>query len=226
MITPGHQSKPEPIHASAAEALRRLDEIERRVGELRSKPDQLGGSTHLLDEVSALLAAQDTESQRLRRQRDGLARELSDAERMIQSLQCSLAAAREESDAAMTEISTLRSEVASKLRKETPSEKALPIEQHVRREIGKAQSELETTAANLDDYRAELDRRFYELTDWAAALEMRERDLERWAHVLEASLSPLAPGPTQTPVFVPPNGGGFQHPAAPPASGWSMGGAA
>jgi predicted nucleic acid-binding Zn-ribbon protein len=210
MTPPRHQTQPAAAPAgettAGADALRRLDEIERRLGELRSRPDLLGASAAVIEEVSTILTTRDgTEVDRLRRQRDGLARELSTAEGMIRTLQESVARAREESDAAMTEISRLRREVGGKIHGGAPraTSESLPIEQHVRREISKAQSELETTAANLEDYRQELDRRFAELTDWAASLQYKERELEQWAHVLEASLSPLAPGPTRPPVFVP-----------------------
>jgi chromosome segregation ATPase len=151
------------------------------------------------------------EIERISRQRDALARELSDRERLVEQLSADCLVLRADADAALSraaeqdrQVRRLEGRIAESAAEASGQTGQIETQRALLRA---AQTEAVATQHRLEEFRSELDLRHQEVTDRAHELDLREVNLERRQAALEAStgstggakMRPAVPGVTAVP---------------------------
>lgn len=176
------------LRAAVASLQARLDEATRsgasaRAGQAESAPTE--------------------EVERLSRQRDSLARELSDRERLVEQLSADCLVLRADADAALSraaeqdrQIRRLEGRVAELSGELSGQTGGLETQRSMLRA---ARSETTAAQHRLESFRAELDLRHEEITERSHELDLREAELERRQAAMDHAVLTTPPGGSSRP---------------------------
>lgn len=206
-----HESTLDARH-DAAERDSRIAEVatlRATVASLRSRLEEAGRASDVAPGPGPGLSE---ELDRLSRQRDSLARELSDRERLVEELSSDCLVLRADADAALTraaeqdrQIRRLEGRVGELSAELAGASGGLESQRSLLRA---ARSESASAKHQLEAFRAELDLRHEELTERSHELDLREAELERREVAIEnastlpaarAAIRPDMPGVTAVP---------------------------